>query len=84
MLAVVKANAYGHGLLRVLPALDDADGLALLELDAAVALRDEHYTRRILLLEGFFEPRELAEIAAHRIATVCTTLSRSTCSRRRS
>ncbi len=49
LLAVVKADAYGHGLLRVLPALDEADGLALLELDMAVALREHHYTRRILL-----------------------------------
>src|SRR5450755_716654 len=39
LLAVVKANAYGHGLVRVLPALSEADGLALLELDAAVSLR---------------------------------------------
>jgi alanine racemase len=68
--AVVKANAYGHGLLRVLPALDGADGLALLELDAAVRLRDAHYTRRILLLEGFFEAGELAELSARRLATV--------------
>src|SRR5205814_2915788 len=53
LLAVVKANAYGHGLLRVLPAFSDADGFALLELDAAVLLREHHYARRILLLEGF-------------------------------
>ena len=70
VLAVVKANAYGHGLARVLPALDDADGLALVELDAAIALRAAHYTRRILLLEGFFAPGELPEIAARRLATV--------------
>jgi alanine racemase len=70
VLAVVKANAYGHGLLRVLPSLADADGLALLELDAALALRAAHYTRRILLLEGFFEPDELPEFAARRLATV--------------
>ncbi|HVE51590.1 MAG TPA: alanine racemase [Casimicrobiaceae bacterium] len=68
--AVVKANAYGHGLLRVLPALHDADGLALVELDGAAQLRDAHYTRRILLLEGFFEARELPEIAQRRIAIV--------------
>ena len=68
--AVVKANAYGHGLARMLPALADADGLALLELDAAIALRALHYTRRILLLEGFFEEAELPEIAARRLAVV--------------
>jgi alanine racemase len=70
VLAVVKANAYGHGLVRVLPALADADGLALLELDAAIALRASHYTRRILLLEGFFAVAELSEIAARRLAVV--------------
>ena len=70
VLAVVKANAYGHGLERVLPALEDADGLALVELDAAVELRDAHYTRRILLLEGFFDARELPEIARRRLAVV--------------
>jgi alanine racemase len=70
LLAVVKANAYGHGLLRVLPALSDADGLALLELDAAVSLREHHYARRILLLEGFFGADELPEIALRRLAVV--------------
>jgi alanine racemase len=70
ILAVVKANAYGHGLTRVLPALADADGLALLEFDAAITLRDAHYARRILLLEGFFGMDELTEIAARRIAVV--------------
>ena len=70
LLAVVKANAYGHGLDRVLPALADADGLALLELDVAVALRQRRYSRRMLLLEGFFAGDELAEIAARRLAVV--------------
>lgn len=70
VMAVVKANAYGHGVTRVLPALEDADGLALLEIDAALAVRALHYTRRMLMLEGFFEERELAEIAGHRLATV--------------
>ncbi len=70
LLAVVKANAYGHGLARVLPALSEADGLALLELDAAVAMREQHYARRLLLLEGFFAPSELPEIASRRLAVV--------------
>ena len=70
VLAVVKANAYGHGLLRVLPALAEADGLALLELESAVTLREHHYARRVLLLEGFFDVGELPEIAARRLAVV--------------
>jgi alanine racemase len=70
LVAVVKANAYGHGLARVLPALDEADGLALVELDAALELRAAHYTRRILLLEGFFSADELPDISARRLAVV--------------
>jgi len=70
VLAVVKANAYGHGIARVLPALDAADGLALVELDAAISLREQHFMRRILLLEGFFAERELDEVAQRRLAIV--------------
>jgi alanine racemase len=70
ILAVVKADAYGHGLMRILPGLAQADGLALIEIDRAVALRELHYTRRIVLLEGFFEAVELSEIAERRLATV--------------
>lgn len=61
--AVVKANAYGHGLGRTAAALAAADGFALLELDAAVRLRDAGVRQPILLLEGVFDPREL-EVAA--------------------
>jgi len=70
VLAVVKANAYGHGLARVLPALEDADGLALVEAEAAYDLRERRYTRRILMLEGFFTEAELPEFAQRRLATV--------------
>jgi alanine racemase len=71
LFAVVKANAYGHGLLHVAEALrHEADGFALLELDAAVRLREAGYTQRIALLEGCFEPAELREVVAHRLATV--------------
>jgi len=70
VLAVVKADAYGHGLMRVLPALAAADGLALIELDKAVRLREAGEKRPILLLEGFFEAAELPALAAHRLSTV--------------
>ena len=70
VLAVVKANAYGHGLARVAAALPEADGFATLEIDGAVRLRESGFAREILLLEGFFERAELVAIAAARIATV--------------
>jgi alanine racemase len=66
--AVVKANAYGHGLMRVARALGAAaDGFAILELDGAVQLR-EIYHGPILLLEGFFESTEIRAIAEHELA----------------
>ena len=68
--AVIKANAYGHGLLRSAQALRAADGFAVVEFDAAVRLREAGFAQRILLLEGFFDARESAEGAARRIATV--------------
>jgi len=57
--AVVKANAYGHGIERVYDALRAADGFALLDLDEAQRLRNLGWRGPVLLLEGVFEPRDL-------------------------
>jgi len=57
--AVVKANAYGHGLARVFEGLRGADGFALLDLDEAATLRGLGWRGPILLLEGVFELRDL-------------------------
>jgi alanine racemase len=57
--AVVKANAYGHGIERVFEGLRSADGFALLDLDEAQRLRDLGWRGPILLLEGVFEARDL-------------------------
>jgi alanine racemase len=65
--AVVKANAYGHGLARGMRAFYDADGLALGETEGAVRLRELGWQKPILLLEGFFEPVDLPVCAAHGI-----------------
>ena len=68
--AVVKADAYGHGLMRILPALGCVDGLALLELDAALRLRERGLRLPILLLQGFFSTDELAEFSRSRLTAV--------------
>ena len=57
--AVVKANAYGHGIERVFEALRGADGFALLDLSEAERVRALGWRGPILLLEGAFEPRDL-------------------------
>ena len=57
--AVVKANAYGHGIERAFEGLRGADGFALLDLDEAKRLRALGWRGPILLLEGAFELRDL-------------------------
>ncbi len=57
--AVVKANAYGHGIERCFDALRSADGFALLDLAEAERIRALDWRGPILLLEGVFEPRDL-------------------------
>ena len=57
--AVVKANAYGHGIERVFEALRGADGFALIDLAEAQRLRALGWRGPLLLLEGVFEPRDL-------------------------
>ncbi|MFC7514268.1 alanine racemase [Herbaspirillum sp. GCM10030257] len=65
--AIVKANAYGHGLARGMRAFSQADGLGLIEVDAALRLRDMGWTKQVLLLEGFFDESDLPELAMHDI-----------------
>ncbi len=57
--AVVKANAYGHGIERCFDGLRSADGFALLDFDEAQRLRALDWRGPVLLLEGAFEPRDL-------------------------
>ena len=68
--AVVKANAYGHGLVRAVRAFAEADGLALLDLDEAQRARDAGWSRPILLLEGCFEARELDTASSLKLTVV--------------
>lgn len=70
VLAVVKADAYGHGLLRASPGLEDADGFGVLRLSEALALREAGYSQTLLLLEGVFAADELIAAAAHGISIV--------------
>jgi alanine racemase len=57
--AIVKANAYGHGIERVFEGLRGADGFALLDLEEARRVRTLGWRGPILLLEGVFELRDL-------------------------
>lgn len=70
IMAVIKANAYGHGLLRTAEALKAADGFALLDIADAVRLREAGFRQTLLLLEGFFSADELQLLAEYDVTAV--------------
>ncbi len=61
IMAVVKANGYGHGLVPVAEALQDADGFAVARLEEALVLRKAGIRKPVMLLEGFMDEAELEE-----------------------
>jgi alanine racemase len=63
VIAMVKANAYGHGIERVAQALTMADALGVASLEEGIKLREAGMTQPIMLMEGLFYPDELAEAA---------------------
>ncbi len=70
IMAVVKANGYGHGLLNVARGLDAAEGFAVLGVNEALLLREAGFKQTILLLEGVFCADELQAVATHDIDIV--------------
>lgn len=70
VMAVVKANAYGHGLVRVAQALRDVDGFGVACIEEAVTLREAGVRAPISLLEGFFASDELTAISHYRLTPV--------------
>jgi len=71
-MTVVKANAYGHGLIECAKILEEngADALAVSCLEEALQLRENGITKPIILLEGFFEKSEIPFLAKYQLQTV--------------
>lgn len=76
--AVIKANGYGHGALRVAKSLSDSaagvDGFALVELETAIELREEGIYEPILMMEGFYRAEELSQFSWHNLQPVIHSL----------
>ena len=68
--AVVKANAYGHGLENAVAAFADADGLATIDLCDAERARKSGWQKRILLLEGFFDEGDIEPLQRLKVETI--------------
>jgi alanine racemase len=70
VMAVIKANAYGHGMIKVANALLATDAFAVACLDEALLLREAGIHHPIVALEGFFSAREFPAIIQHRVSAV--------------
>ena len=68
--AVVKANAYGHGLENAVEAFADADGFATIDLCDAERARRAGWHKRVLLLEGFFDETDIEPLQDLDVETV--------------
>lgn len=73
VLAVIKANAYGHGILHVARALETADGFGVARLEEGIALRAAGCRRPVVLLEGVLGAEQLAGAAVHGFELVVHT-----------
>ncbi|WP_233238931.1 alanine racemase [Bordetella sp. LUAb4] len=67
--AVIKANAYGHGIEQAVRGFWQAQGLAMLDLNEAVRCREAGWGGPIMLLEGFFEPADVEVLERYHLTT---------------
>lgn len=70
VISVLKANAYGHGLLEMASILTDSDIFGVARLEEAMALRSGDVDKQILLMEGFFNQADIALLRLHNFQTV--------------
>ena len=70
IMAVLKANAYGHGLVEAARALSSAEGFAVLSVSEAIELREYGFDQYLLLLEGFFSAYEVKVCSQMNISAV--------------
>jgi alanine racemase len=70
IMAIIKANAYGHGLVRMAQSLPDADAFGVACLEEAISLREAGFDRRIVLLEGLFTAEDIGLINGYQLDVV--------------
>jgi alanine racemase len=63
VLAVIKADAYGHGIVRMARLFDHADAFAVASLEEAQSLKQARIPQPVVLLEGPFEAAEVETVA---------------------
>jgi alanine racemase len=79
IMAVVKANAYGHGLVRAAKAMTQADAFAVARADEGVTLRKAGVSQRIAVLQGFVSSEELRLLMHYQLEPVVHSLHQVEC-----
>lgn len=74
-IAVIKADGYGHGILRVAKVLEAADKFGVASLDEALSLRNKSIRKPIVLLEGVFETSEFSKAGLQNVEVVIHHIS---------
>jgi len=75
IMAVIKANAYGHGMLKIAQHLQDkVDALAVACVEEAVVLREAGINNRIVVLQGFHHAQHLQLCGQYQLEPVCHQL----------
>ena len=75
VMAIIKANAYGHGLVPVAQALSGADAFGVAFMEEAISLREAGFDRRIVLLEGLFGEDDLGLVHGYQLDVVIHHIS---------
>jgi alanine racemase len=70
VMAMVKANAYGHGIVRIAEGLAGADAFGVASIEEGIKLREAGIKQPIVLIEGLFHPDEVVEAAKHHFTLV--------------
>ena len=70
IMAVIKANGYGHGLIRIADALQEVDAFAVARVDEGIRLRQSGVSKKIAVLEGFTSAEELDQFIAFQLDAV--------------
>lgn len=70
ILAMVKADGYGHGIVRVAQALNDADALGVAAIEEAIILREAQITKPIFIMSRFYDADQLSLCLRHRLAII--------------
>ncbi|WP_047045836.1 alanine racemase [Vibrio mexicanus] len=70
VMAVVKANGYGHGLREIAKHAHGADAFGVARVEEALQIRNCGVEKPVLLLEGFYSSTDLPILVANNIQTV--------------